>query len=136
MIKRQEICDVLEAQLSNISTANGYSIDFDKITYWQGTETEYSKNHLNFRDESEDYEQTNTRYDASLSVVIEAVVIETGSLSAPKMGTLALKDVMVAVKNCSLPTTLFNFKRSHKYVETKGKTAALIELEVEVLYKF
>jgi hypothetical protein len=136
MTKRQEICDLLETQLRNISTANGYSIDFDKITYWQPTASEYSKNHLNFRDESEDYEPTNTRYDASLSVIIEAVVIEAGSSSASFLGTLVLKDVMVAVKNCSLPTTLFNFKRSNKYVETKGKTAALIELEVQVLYKF
>jgi hypothetical protein len=134
--KRKEICDLLSLRLNNISTANGYFTDFAKITYWQATETEYSKNHLNFRDESEDYDPTNTKYDASLSIIIEAILIESQTETAAKLGTLALKDVMVAVKNCSLPTTLFNFKRSHKYIETKGKTAALIELEVEVLYKF
>lgn len=134
--RRDEICSYLKLALSQISKTNGYYTDFDRSTYWQATPTQYEQNHLNFRDESEDYDLENTKYDACLPICIEAVVIETPDNSAADLGTLALKDIMKAVRNACLPATLFNFKRSHKYVEHKGKTAALVELEIEVKYKF
>jgi hypothetical protein len=136
--RRDEIVAQIQLALGQISKLNDYYTDFERITYWQATPTQYEQNHLNFRDESEDYDLDNTKYHAKLPIIIEAIVMESQTDSAAELGTLALKDLMKAVGSCSgsLRAALFAFKRSHKYVETKGRTAVLVELEIEVLYRF
>ncbi len=132
---RGQIVAVVEAALKNISTANGYQTDFAKVTRWQDTPSEYQQNHLDFRDETAQYKWNNNHYEAMLPISIVMVVFETATPAAD-LGTMALEDSMRAVKLMVLKDGKFNLLRSHMYVETKGKTAAHVELEIAVSYKF
>ena len=126
----------LGTALNSISTDNNYHTDFFAVTYWQATETQYEKNHLDYRDTTEEYDKNNLLYNTLLSIEIVAIVFETSTSSASDLGTLALEDLIRAIKGLSLDGVMFNLKRSHKYVETKGKTACHVELEIAVYYKF
>ena len=135
-MKRREIVEIVNNALANISTANGYQIDFSKVTRWQDTASEYEENHLDFRDETVEYKWINNYYEATLPISITAVVFETTDTPAAVMGTIVLEDLMKAVKTMVLCSGKFKLSRSHLYVETKGKTAAHVELEIVVDYKF
>ena len=135
-MKRSEIVGIVNNALVNISTANGYQVDFSKVTRWQETPTEYEENHLDFRDETAEYKWINNYYEAILPISITAVVFETTTTSAAVMGTIVLEDLMKAVETMVLCNAKFKLSRSHLYVETKGKTAAHVELEIVVDYKF
>ena len=123
-------------QLKQISKDNEYSTDFEQVTYWQATPSQYEKNYLNLKDELEEYQPKNKTYDAQLEIMIEAVVIETAQKSAADLGNLALKDLIAAVTSLTIPQGIVHLKQSNKFVETQGKTACLIELVIQVLYKF
>ena len=134
--RRQELVEVIGSELEKISKANGYKTDFDKVSYWQDTPTEYNKNHLNYQDEDERYKPENTNYDAALEIYIRAVVIGTSSSPAPKLGNLALNDLINAMEEVCLQGALIDLVDSRKWCETKGKTACLIELQIRVSYHF
>ena len=136
MTKRQLIVEAVNAALSVVQENGVADTNFDKVTYWQDTDTQYGKNHLDYRDTTEEYTKKNTIYDATLNIEIVAVVYGDATLSAQQSGTLALADLIGAVRSLALPNCLFNLARSHKWVETKGKTACCIELELNVHYKF
>ena len=134
--RRQELVDAVGLELEKISTGNNYSTDFDRVTYWQDTPTEYRQNHLNFQDEEEKYQPENTQYDAALEIYLRAIVIETATSRASKLGNLALNDLIKAVSDLCLEGALIHLVDSRKWCETKGKTACLIELQIKVLYHF
>lgn len=133
MTRRGEIVEAVAQTLLNITT-NGYS--YDSITYWQDTSTQESKNHLDYRDTTEEEVVENGLKLVILSLEISAVVHGDSSVEAPEMGTLAIADIRQAVSNLKINRTIPLIRRSHKYVETKGRTACLIEVEVDVKYKF
>ena len=134
MTNRVEIVAAVKNALLKISRKNQNQTNFSKVTYWQDTPSEYGQNHLNFRDEEENYKIENQRYKAELDLYIEAIVVETEK-DAAELGTLALLDLIGAVKSLSLCGALFELVGSSKWVETKGKTACLVELKVKVKYK-
>ena len=136
MSRRDEIVPVLLEQLKQISKENEYSTDFDQVTYWQATPSQYEKNHLNLKDGLEEYQPSNQKCNAQLEITIEALVIETAQKSAADLGNLALKDLITAVTSLKIPQAIVHLKQSNKFVETQGKTACLIELVIQVLYKF
>ena len=129
MSRRDEILPIVLEQLQTIS-------NFDQITYWQATPSQYEKNHLNLKDGLEEYQPSNQKYDAQLEITIEAIVVETAKTSAADLGNLALKDLITAVTSLKIPQAIVHLKQSNKFVETQGKTACLIELVIQVLYKF
>ena len=129
MSRRNEIVPIILEQLQTIST-------FDQVTYWQATPSQYEHDHLNVKDELEEYQPSNQKYDAQLEITIEALVVETAQKSAADLGNLALKDLIAAVTSLKMPQGIVHLKQSNKFVETQGKTACLIELVIQVLYKF
>lgn len=129
MNRRDEIVPIILEQLKKVE-------NFDQVTYWQATPSQYEKNHLNLKDGIEEYQPKNQKYDAQLELMIEAVVIETAQKSAADLGNLALKDLIAAVNSLTLSGAIVHLKESNKFVETQGKTACLVELVIQVLYKF
>jgi hypothetical protein len=127
LTKRSEIVTELDRVLSQIPNTT--------LIYWQDTPTQYDRNFLNYRDTTEEYKRQNQLHLARLNIEIVAVIIET-NVSAAELGNLALVELIGAVNNFSLKAITVDLLRSHKFVETKGKTAAQIELEIAVNYKF
>jgi hypothetical protein len=132
---RDEIVTQLETYLKNIATKNSYHTNFDKVTYWQTTPTEEEKNHLDFRDTTEEYQRENARHKSKLHFEIVATVFG-GNKPAAVLGNLALEDLIGAVKSFSYRGAIVELLRSHKFVETKNRTACQIELEIAICYKF
>ena len=129
MSRRNDIVPLILEQLKSVP-------NFNQVTYWQATPSQYEQNHLNVKDELEEYQPLNQKYDAQLNVTIEAVVIETAQKSAADLGNLAMIDLIAAVKSLTISQGIVHLKQSNKFVETQGKTACLIELVIQVLYKF
>lgn len=120
--------------LSQINTSNGYNTDFDRFFYWASTPTEYDYNYLIYRDTTEEYSFHNTCYKAKLNLEIIAIVIETDNTAA-LLGNLALDDLIKACRQMETCGFFVNLHRSHKYVETRGKTACQIELETQITHR-
>ena len=131
---RNKIVTEIGNVLSQISKANAYNTDFDRFLYWASTPNEYDYNYLIYRDTTEEYSFHNTYYKAKLNLEIIAIVIETDTKAA-RLGNLALADLMRAVNQIASCGFLVNLNRSHKFVETKGKTACQIELEIDVTHR-
>ena len=131
---RDKIIAAFETSLSKISKANGFNTDFDRLLYWASTPTEYDYNYLIYRDTTEEYIKHGEKYKAKLNLEIVAIVIETDT-PAPILGTLALADLIRLIKSMKNCGFIINLDRSHKYVETRGKTACQIELELSVNYR-
>lgn len=129
MSKRQEILDEIASAILELGR-------FDKVTSWQDTDTGYGISHLDYRDTTEEYTKKNTVYDAALSIEIAAIVYGDETKTAQEMGTIVLTDLINTVRTLALPKCLFDLARSHKWVETKGKTACCVELELIIHYKF
>ena len=129
MSRRDQIIPVILEKLQTIP-------NFNQVTYWQATPSQYEQNHLNVKDELEEYQPLNQKYDAQLNVTIEALVVETAQKSAADLGNLAMIDLIAAVKSLTISQGIVHLKQSNKFVETQGKTACLIELVIQVLYKF
>ena len=132
MTKRGEIVNAIATALNGMTT-NGYS--YEKITYWQDTNTQEDKNHLDYRDTTEEEIEQNGYKGAILQIEISAIVLGDGALSAAEMGTLAIADIRQTINSLRILGKVPLIRRSHKYVETKGKTACLVEVEAEVKYK-
>ena len=129
MSRRNDIVPLILEQLKSVP-------NFNQVTYWQATPSQYEQNHLNVKDGLEEYQPSNQKYDAQLEITIEALVVETAQKSAADLGNLALKDLIAAVKSLTISQGIVHLKQSNKFVETQGKTACLIELVIQVLYKF
>ena len=67
---------------------------------------------------------------------VSAIVIADSELSAAHLGNLAIEDLLTAVLSLKVEGFVVNVVRSHKYCETKGKAACLVDLEFDVKYKF
>ena len=132
---RQPIINKLEEILTKISTVNGYQTNFDKIVYWQDTPTEYSFNYLIYRDTTEEYERKGNSYLVKLALEIVAIVIENSDNQAANLGNLAIEDLIKAMANYQLCDTTLKLTRSHKFIETRGKTACQVELELSISYQ-
>ena len=133
---RQPIIELLETTLSSISVASGYQTDFNGVLLWQEVPTEYGQNAIYVKDVVEKYDKHGTKYTAVLKVEIVAVVIETATDSAAKLGNLALADLIKAVSSISYPGAFFILKDASKWIETQGKTACQVELNIDVKYQF
>lgn len=132
---RQKIVDELKKVLSQISKDNGDQTNFERIAYWQDTPTEYNYNYLIYRDTTEEYERKGNTYKATLALEIVAIVVEINDTDAAILGNLAIEELIEAISKYQLCDTSLKIVRSHKFVETKGKTACQVELEVAATYK-
>lgn len=132
--RRQEFVDKVDTALKTISIANQFNTDFDKVSYWQDTPSEYESNHLNYQDEEENYDLDN-RYDADLFFCIKAVVVATDK-PAPTLGTLAIEDLILAMETIKLCGATLTLVKSDKYTETKGKQVCHVDLRLKFSYKF
>jgi hypothetical protein len=132
---RQSIIEQIEAALANIKIANGYSMDFDGVLVWDNLPTEYSQNAIYLKDTREKYEKQGNKYICTLRLEIIAIVIESGPDTAAKLGNLALVDLIKAVCTVSNPGAFINLVNAEKWIETKGKTACEVELNLDVKYQ-
>ena len=131
---RNKIITEIDNALKQISKANGYNTDFERFLYWASTPTEYDYNYLIYRDTTEEYNFHNTYYKAKLNLEIVAIVIETDT-DAARLGNLALEDLIEACGQMQTCGFFVNLHRSHKFVETRGKTACQIELETQITHR-
>jgi hypothetical protein len=132
---RQSIIDQLETTLASISVANGYSTDFSNVLVWDNTPTEYTENAIYIKDTREKYDKQGNKYTCTLRVEIIAIAIESGSNTADKLGNLALADLIKAVTKVSYPGAFINLADAHKWIDTKGKTACEVELNLDIKYQ-
>lgn len=135
MDARQKVTEELETLLENISTANNYATDFDRVEAWRDLPAQYERNYLFWRDTKEKYAFKN-KYTATLRIEIIAVVVEKQNARADVLGTIALADLIRAVSQLKVCGAIVTLVESHKYIETKGKTAAQVELNIDVKYQF
>lgn len=132
---RQSIIDQIAAALANISINNGYSTDFNGVLVWDNTPTEYSENAIYIKDTREKYVKQGNKYACTLRVEIIAIAIESGSTTADKLGNLALADLIKAVNSVSHKGAFINLADAHKWIDTKGKTACEVELNIDIKYQ-
>jgi hypothetical protein len=134
-MNRQSIIETLETALANITIANGYSTDFNGVLVWDNLPTEYSQNAIYLKDTREKYEKQGNKYTCTLRIEIIAIAIETSTDTATKLGNLALADFIKAVCAVSQSGAFINLVSAEKWIETKGKTACEIELNLDVKYQ-
>jgi hypothetical protein len=125
---RQEAIDQLTQLLSAIPMFSG-------VLTWDEIPAEYAQNALYLKDTQEKYSKRNGYYVATLRIEIVAVVIETSTSTADKLGNLALSELIKAVELLSVKNAFVTLAESHKWVTTKGKTACEIELSLDLEYK-
>jgi hypothetical protein len=132
---RSAIVATIETALADINIANGYSTDFDGVLVWDNLPTEYSQNAIYLKDTREKYQKQGNKYTCTLRIEIQAIVIESGSDTAALLGNLALADLIKAVCTVSYPGAFINLADAHKWIETKGKTACEVELNLDIKYQ-
>jgi hypothetical protein len=132
---RQSIIEQIETALAAIKIANGYSTDFNGVLVWDNLPTEYSQNAIYLKDTREKYQKQGNKYTCTLRIEIIAIVIETSTNTAAKLGNLALADLIKAVCTVSYPGAFINLADAHKWIETKGKTACEVELNLDIKYQ-
>jgi hypothetical protein len=127
-LKRQQAIDQLTAHLNAISR-------FDGVLFWEEIPSLYGENALYLKDTQEKYTEKNGFYLANLRIEIIAIVLETPTDKADKLGNLALAELIEAVNQLSVKDAFATLTESHKWVQTKGKTACEIELSLDLQYK-
>lgn len=132
---RSAIVATIETALADINIANGYSTDFDGVLVWDNLPTEYSQNAIYLKDTREKYQKQGNKYTCTLRIEIQAIIIETSTNTAAKLGNLALADLIKAVCTVSYPGAFINLADAHKWIETKGKTACEVELNLDIRYQ-
>lgn len=132
---RQEVIEQLETLLKDISTANGYQTDFAQVRSWDDLPSQYGQNEIVFKDPRCKFEKKNN-YTSTVRIEIIAIVLETATASASKLGNIALEDLIRAVSKLSVCKLMVTLVDSHKFIQTKGKTACEIELNIDVKYQF
>jgi hypothetical protein len=132
---RQSIIEQIETALANIKITNGYSTDFNGVLVWDNLPTEYGENAIYLKDTREKYEKQGNKYTCTLRIEIIAIVIETGSDTAAVLGNLALADLIKAVCAVSYRGAFINLANAEKWIETKGRTACEVELNLDVKYQ-
>jgi hypothetical protein len=133
---RQSIIEQIETALNNININNGYSTDFNGVLVWDNLPTEYSQNAIYLKDTREKYEKQGNKYTCTLRIEVIAIVVETQVTTAAVLGNLALADLIKAVRAVSYPGAFINLANAEKWIETKGKTACEVELNLDVKYQF
>jgi hypothetical protein len=126
---RQAIIDELTTLLAQLP-------DFNGVLVWDNVPAEYSQNAIYIKDCRERYEKRNVKYVATLRIEIVAIVVETSQLNASELGNIALVNLINAVKQLSVECAIASLVDSHKWIETKGKTACEVELNIDVKYQF
>lgn len=135
MFPRQLVVSKLEAAFRNIAIAGGYNTDCNRVLLWDNVPTEYSQNAIYIKDPREKYEKQGNGYVCILSIEVVAIVVERIDLTADKLGNLLLEDLIKAVSSVTHQGVFINLENSYKWVDTKGKTACEIELNLSVKYK-
>jgi hypothetical protein len=125
-----------QAILEELTTLLAAVPDFDGVLVWDNVPAEYSQNAIYIKDCREKYEKRNVKYTATLRIEIVAIVIETSLLSASELGNIALVNLINAVQQLSVSGAIVDLIDSHKWIETKGKTACEVELNIDVKYQF
>ncbi len=129
MAARQNVIDQLTTLLSAIPLYGG-------VLVWDETPAEYSQNAIYIKDTREKYEKKNCKYLAILRIELIAIVVETPSNTASELGNIALVGLINAVSQMSVSEVIVNLIDSNKWIQTKGKTACEIELNIDVKYYF
>jgi hypothetical protein len=125
---RQTIVDELTTLLTAVP-------DFNGVLVWDNLPAEYSQNAIYLKDSSEKYDRRNNKYVATLRIEIIAIVIETTGNTAEKLGNIALVNLIDAVQQLSVRGAIVDLVDSFKWIDTKGKTACEVELNIDVKYQ-
>jgi hypothetical protein len=134
-MSRSSIVASIETALAAIKIANGYSTDFNGVLVWDNLPTEYSQNAIYLKDTREKYDRQGNKYTCTLRIEIIAIAIETSTDTATKLGNLALADLIKAVCTVSQSGAFINLVSAEKWIETKGKTACEVELNLDIKYQ-
>ena len=126
---RQQIITQLTALLNAIP-------EYRNVALWDDVPSQYSHNTIFLKDTREKYEKKNSVYQATLRIEIVAITIETKDASAAELGNIALGKLIGAVTQLSMKGVILNLADSFKYIETKGRTACEVELNIDVKYQF
>lgn len=135
MNKRQQVIEQLWTRLGDISLANGYQTDFAAVRLWDDIPTEYGQNEIVLKDTRVKFEKKN-KYTATVRIEIIAIVIESATDHASELGNIALEDLTRAVLSLESDKFIVNLVEAFKFVQTKGKTACEVELNIDVKYQF
>ena len=133
-LPRELVCEAVEKNLKNISTANGYHTDYQFVEYANKIPTEYGQNGLYWRDGKGEGEYGKTQ-NTSMWVEVDAVLVESSDRSAQSWGTLCLADLERAFKTIGVNGAISTKFKSDKWVETEGITVARVYFAVLVKYK-
>lgn len=126
---RQQILDRLTSLLKEVE-------GFERVRPWDEVPATYAQNEIFLKDTREKYEKKNSRYQATLSIEIVAIVIETEATTASDLGNIAIARLIEAVLKLSVCGAIVNLSDCFKYIATKGKTACEVELNIDVKYQF
>ena len=126
---RQQIVDELTSLLDALP-------EFDNTALWNDVPSQYARNAIYLKDTREKYEKKNNLYQATLRIEIVAIAIETRDNSASVLGNIALRKLIGAVTQLSIKGVIVNLADSFKYIETRGRTACEVELNIDVKYQF
>lgn len=122
--------------VSKLTTRLNALPGFSPVALWDNVPSQYSTNAIYLKDTREKYELKNSVYQATLRIEIVAIVIETKDESASELGNLVLAQLIGAVRSLKVKGVIVNLADSFKYIDTKGKTACEVELNIDVKYQF
>ena len=129
MSKRQQILVELTQLLNDLE-------EFEDVALWDNLPSQYGQNAIYLKDTRASYEKKNNLYLATLRIEVLAIIIETSDKSAAELGNIALARLIGAVTQLSIKGVIVNLADSFKYIDTKGKTACQVELNIDVKYQF
>ncbi|MEM8828763.1 MAG: hypothetical protein AAGE96_05330 [Cyanobacteria bacterium P01_G01_bin.19] len=131
---RLTIVEQVETNLKQISTANGFNLDYAEIKYADDVPTEYGFSGLYFHDGNGKGEFGKTQ-DSQLWIEVDAILPETSDNPAHKLGTLAIEDLERTFKNIGVCGAVSKEWKSDKWIETKGLTVCRVNYAVLIKYK-
>lgn len=131
---RLTLVEKIEQNLQQISTANGYNIEYFEIKYSDKIPTEYGQNGLYWRDGKGEGEFGKTQ-ESQLWIEVDAVLPATEDRPAQKWGTLAIEDLERCFKSIGVCGAISTKWKTDKWVETEGLTVCRVYFAVLVKYK-
>lgn len=123
-------------RMAQIAIANGYFTDIGTNPfYWHDPPLEYGEPALVYRDVGEEHSQIGRTHDNQLHVEIEGLIFTD---SPGVEGNKAIADIIRAIGVDPTWSGLAYDSRLNKnstVVETEGKTAVRVLVEVDILYR-
>jgi hypothetical protein len=132
--KRDEIVSAIGAALVAANTANGFSVAFGGVEYWD-TLSEYATNTLIYSDTEEEYQEINQADQAILSLEIRAIVVGENSPNLINLVSRELRQLIRVNRNWGGLALNSQPISSSKICETGGKKTTELTLTVRIIYR-